>query len=570
MDMDSMEEIVIVGGGICGLALALALHRKGLRSIILEKSEYLRDTGAAIGIRANGWRALDQLGVASELRHKAVAIPRIRDVWIDVGKQEEILETGEFRCVKRNDLIKILADALPPGTIFSVNMDQENAYPTLHLFGGKSIRAMVLIGCDGSRSIVAEFLGLKTARPFSLLAVRGLTNYPNGHVYPHEFTRMRTGKISVGRIPISDNLVHWFVVQQSTQSAENFTHDPETIKRSTSNIVSGFPSDVIEMIEGAEVDSLSLTHLRQRAPWDLLLPTFRKGTVTVAGDAMHVMVPFLGQGGSAALEDAVVLARCLGQKIRAEDLSNCGRPILIDKAGEAIDQYVKERRKRLVALSTRTYVTGLLLQTRSQLVKFAATMLLVILFRDPIGHTKYDCGMHFLQDLSSFSNICSTLILRTTNGLLAVICRILVYEIITHLRPSLDDKKSTLCAVILSLYTLHWFFTFLYCIDVVSLTAVLAMYLLVLKKKYLFSSLHISLLLWKSLNLHHQISPCTGQRASNPASGDERCAAACSHASRSDALCRYARRFSPLRCSAGGERMEGDREKWEYVEREWR
>ncbi|XP_022861495.1 monooxygenase 1-like [Olea europaea var. sylvestris] len=398
MDMDSAEEIVIVGGGICGLALALALHRKGMRSIILEKSETLRDTGAAIGIRANGWRALDQFGVASELRHKAVTIPRIRDVWIDVGKQEEIPEVGELRCVKRNDLIKILADALPPGTvrfgcqIVSVNMDQENVYPTLRLYGGKSIQAKVLIGCDGSRSIVAEFLGLKTAKPFSLLAVRGLANYPNGHAYPREFTRMRRGKITVGRSPITDNLVYWFVLQQSTQSDENLTHDPETIKRSTSNIVSGFPSDVIEMIEGAEVDSLPLTHLRHRAPWDLLLTTFRKGTVTVAGDAMHVMGPFLGQGGSAALEDAVVLARCLGQRIRTEDLSNGGRQILIDEAGEAIDQYVKERRKRVVALSTRTYVTGLLLETRSQLVKFAAIVLLAILFRDPISHTKYDCG----------------------------------------------------------------------------------------------------------------------------------------------------------------------------------
>lgn len=98
-------------------------------------------------------------------------------------------------------------------------------------------------------------------------------------------------------------------------------------------------------------------------------------------------------------------------------------------------------------------------------------------------------GMHFLQRLSSFSNICSTLVLRTTNALLAVICSILIYEIITHLKPSLDDKKSTLQAVILSLYPLHWFFTFLYYTDVASLTAVIAMYLLVLKRKYMFGSL---------------------------------------------------------------------------------
>ncbi|KAL2520325.1 monooxygenase 1 [Forsythia ovata] len=331
MDMDSVEEsheIVIVGGGICGLATALALHRKGLRSIILERSDTLRDTGAAIGIRANGWRALDQLGVASDLRQRAVSIHRMRDIWTDVGKQQEIPEIGECRCLKRNDLIKALADALPPGTvhfgrqIVSVNMDRENAYPTLQLYGDKSIRAKVLIGCDGSRSTVADFIGLKSTKLFAILTVRGLTNYPNGHAFDHELTRMRRDKTLVGRVPITDKLVYWFVAQQWTPSGEKLTHDPEVIKRLTSSAVTGFPSDVIEMIEGAEMDSLSLTRLRHRAPWDLLLTSFRKGTVTVAGDAMHVMGPFLGQGGSAALEDAVILARCLAQKVGAEDLSS--------------------------------------------------------------------------------------------------------------------------------------------------------------------------------------------------------------------------------------------------------
>ncbi|CAI9757792.1 unnamed protein product [Fraxinus pennsylvanica] len=401
MDMDSMEEthdIVIVGGGICGLATALALHRKGLRSIILEKSETLRDTGAAIGIRANGWRALDQLGVASELRQRANPIHRMRDVWIDVGKQQEILEIGECRCVKRNDLIKVLADALPPRTvrfgsqIVSVNADQENSYPTLQLYGDKSIQAKVLIGCDGSRSTVADFLGLKSTKKFAILSVRGLTSYPNGHAFDYELTRMRRGNILVGRVPITDKLVFWFVALPRTPSDEKLTDDPEVIKRLTSSKLSGFSSDVVEMIEGAELDSVTLTRLRHRAPWDLLLTTFRNRTVTVAGDAMHVMGPFLGQGGSAALEDAVVLARCLAQKVSAEDLSICSKKILINKAGEAIDLYVKERRKRLVALSTRTYITGLLLETRSKLVKFIVIMLLVILFSDPVGHTKYDCG----------------------------------------------------------------------------------------------------------------------------------------------------------------------------------
>ncbi|XP_022143862.1 dol-P-Glc:Glc(2)Man(9)GlcNAc(2)-PP-Dol alpha-1,2-glucosyltransferase isoform X2 [Momordica charantia] len=95
----------------------------------------------------------------------------------------------------------------------------------------------------------------------------------------------------------------------------------------------------------------------------------------------------------------------------------------------------------------------------------------------------------FTQAGSSFSEACSTQILRSTNGILAVLCSVLVYDIISHLRPNLDDKKATTYAVIFALYPLHWFFTFLYYTDVASLTAVLAMYLACLKKNYWSSAL---------------------------------------------------------------------------------
>lgn len=75
----------------------------------------------------------------------------------------------------------------------------------------------VLIGCDGSRSIVASFLGLKPAKTFRTCAIRGLTSYPNGHSFPLEFVRLIVGQTAVGRLPITDKLVHWFVsVQQGT------------------------------------------------------------------------------------------------------------------------------------------------------------------------------------------------------------------------------------------------------------------------------------------------------------------------------------------------------------------
>ncbi|XVE92145.1 hypothetical protein REPUB_Repub01dG0071900 [Reevesia pubescens] len=112
--------------------------------------------------------------------------------------------------------------------------------------------------------------------------------------------------------------------------------------------------------------------------------TFRRGTVTVAGDAMHVMGPFLGQGGSAAMEDAVVLARSLALNMKEQ--------IGTQKVEEALDAYMKERRMRLLGLSAQTDLNGLMLDTSSLLVKFVIICLILVLFSNPIGHSKYDCG----------------------------------------------------------------------------------------------------------------------------------------------------------------------------------
>ncbi|KAL2336625.1 hypothetical protein Fmac_011071 [Flemingia macrophylla] len=98
-------------------------------------------------------------------------------------------------------------------------------------------------------------------------------------------------------------------------------------------------------------------------------------------------------------------------------------------------------------------------------------------------------GFYCLEDASSFSDMCSAVFLRSVNGVLAVVFSVILYDIVTHLNPTINDRKAMLHAVVLSLYPLHWFFTFLYYTDVASVTAVLAMYLASLKKNYWFSAL---------------------------------------------------------------------------------
>ncbi|KAM7511457.1 hypothetical protein LguiB_010332 [Lonicera macranthoides] len=399
--------VVIVGGGICGLATALALHKKGIGSLVLERSPEgyaVSSWGSAIGVQGNGWRALHQLGVASSLRKTASLIPLVREVSLDKGKpsRETPFENGEARCLKRTDLINTLASALPPGTIrfgcqvVSLTLGTPTSYPILHLQDGSSIVSKVLIGCDGGNSVIAKVLGLKPTKVFKLSAVRGLTNYPDGHSFPNEFVRMRKQGIAIGRTPITDKLVYWFVALRVSHLDAKVSQNPELIRQTIFESVNSiFPTEITEMIKNSDLRTLSFTHLRYRAPWDLLFErSFRKGTVTVAGDAMHVMGPFLGQGGSAALEDAIVLARHLAQKMNEIDqIIDCKKDETIKKIGDALDGYVKERRMRLVRLSAQTYFTGLLLDEGSSLLaKLISIIFMVVLFGKSFGHSKYDCG----------------------------------------------------------------------------------------------------------------------------------------------------------------------------------
>ncbi|KAI3737236.1 hypothetical protein L2E82_27233 [Cichorium intybus] len=379
-------EVVIIGAGICGLATAVALHKKGIKSIVMERSETLRSiTGAAIGIRQNGWRALDQLGVADVLRGTAIPIQRERFVGLDGGKLQETSMKGETRCLRRKDLIDTLYAALPPATVKfgceleSIKLDPNTKKPVLRFIDGSSITPKVVIGCEGGKSIVANFLNLKATKMFPLCSVRGLSNYPNGHSFDHDFARFRKDNSLVGRIPIDNHLVYWFCGRPYVPIEERIWEDPEAIRRSTLELLTDYPQEIKEMIEIADAKSLSFTHLRYRSPWDLLTGTFCKGSVTVAGDAMHVMGPFLGQGGSAGLEDAVVLARNLAQ-------------MGLDRVEEAFNLYVKQRRLRVVQLSLQTYLTGMLVGASSRLMKIIFIVLLSLLFRNLSGHVDYDCG----------------------------------------------------------------------------------------------------------------------------------------------------------------------------------
>ncbi|CAA6667768.1 unnamed protein product [Spirodela intermedia] len=378
------SEIVIAGGGICGLATALALRRKGVDSVVLERSSTLRADGGGIVIYSNGWRVLDQLGVGAELRCKSIIMP----------------VKNEFRCLRRSDLVEALARGLPEECIrfgcqiVAVEEDGVTLFPIVHLQDGSTINAKVLIGCDGANSVVAKSLGMRQVKPSTLWTIRGFTDSPNGHRHGRAFVRLLGGDVTFGMMPIEDTFMHWFLsfrwVSEDSGRAEGVGDEAG----------GGLPPEASELVKESDLGSLILTQIKYRPPWELLLGTSRRGTMTIAGDALHVMGPFIGQGGSCGLEDAVVLARNLAGAVDEGQASDHphrhGRllPLQRRRIEVALDGYVRERKLRVLRLSTQTYLVGLMIYHPAKAVKLMVILVLLAFFGGTsLDHVAYDCGL---------------------------------------------------------------------------------------------------------------------------------------------------------------------------------
>ncbi|KAJ1270961.1 hypothetical protein BS78_06G091600 [Paspalum vaginatum] len=386
--------IVIAGGGICGLATALALHRKGIASLVLEKSKTLRAEGAVIGVHANGWHVLEQLGVAAELRETAhapiTAFHDVRRQGNKITRDDQYPVRTEFRCLNRKDLIEALAKDLPAGAIrfgcqiAAVHEDPSSHGALLTMVDGTTIKAKALIGCEGTCSVVAKYLGLPPVRAIPRPVLRGFTRYPHGHPFEDEFLRLSVGEIFIGRFTLNENLVHFSVTMPDPPT--ELTRDPKKARGLALEDLQRLqcPAEIIDLVRESDPASLNVvTKLLYRPPWEVAFGGFQKGTVTIAGDAMHAMGPFIGQGGSAGLEDAVVLARALARAVGAGGE---------EMVGKAIAEYIRERRLRLARLSLESFVVGLVARSPSPVTTLACAAVSMLLGTRSHEHAKYDCG----------------------------------------------------------------------------------------------------------------------------------------------------------------------------------
>jgi len=303
----------------------------------------------------------------------------------------------EIRCVRRDLLLQALEGELPKGTIrYSskiVSIEEDGNIKILQLADGSVLRAKVLIGCDGINSVVAKWLGLAKPSYSGRSAARGLAHYPDGHGFEPKFLMFIGNGFRSGMLPCNRTEIYWFFTWTPSEHDKGADESAAKMKQFVLDKLRGskVPQEALAVIDKSEMSDVLAAPLRFRPPLSLVTGSISKGNVCVAGDALHPMTPDLGQGGCSALEDGVVLARCLGEALAVKDAK--GGSAEKERIEAGLRQYARIRRWRSVELIATAYTIGFIQQSDNAIVSFLRDKFLSgVLAGRLLKMADYDCG----------------------------------------------------------------------------------------------------------------------------------------------------------------------------------
>jgi 2-polyprenyl-6-methoxyphenol hydroxylase-like FAD-dependent oxidoreductase len=312
----------------------------------------MHEVGAGISLWANAIHALGKLGLAEVVlaasAPAAVAGVRLPDGTIitrpamaDLERQVGVV------CVvlHRAELQSILLDALGAGQLQRgsncVRVVQDRETVSAEFADGRVVHGDLVIGADGLHSVVRA--GLHGSEPptyAGYTAWRAVVPFDTRHVQASESWGAGA---RFGQVPMSGNRVYWF----ATRNVADGERLPDE-KAGLLELFRGWHAPIEALIEASDRSSILRNDIYDRP----VLESWGRGRVTLLGDAAHPMTPNLGQGACQALEDAVVLAQCLG---RAGDI------------GAALRSYEAQRIPRVNALVKRSRQVGQIGQLEGRL-----------------------------------------------------------------------------------------------------------------------------------------------------------------------------------------------------------
>jgi len=315
--------ILIAGGGIGGLATAIGLAQKGIRSLVLERAPELGEIGAGIQLGPNAFHAFDYLGVGDTAREMAVYVDNLRLMDAIAGTEITRIPLDDafrarfknpYAVIHRGDLHGVFLKACVDHPLVELRTSsevsdyvQDGPSVTAILAGGEQIKGRLLIGADGLWSNIRKrVVGDGAPR------VSGHTTYRS--VIPTEempedlrwnaATLWAGPKCHIVHYPLKGWKMFNLVVTYhndapSPEAGVSVTH--EEVKKGFEHV--------------APVAKQIIDRGQNWKRWVLCdrdpVHNWVDGRVALLGDAAHPMLQYFAQGACMAMEDAVALAHCL-------------------------------------------------------------------------------------------------------------------------------------------------------------------------------------------------------------------------------------------------------------------
>ena len=332
-DTETPLPIGIIGAGISGIALAISLQRKGLRSMIFEKDNgfHSRNQGYGLTLQQGG-KAFKKLNLLDTVQSKCVLS---NCHYIFNNKGELILGFGSFEPINndstweskyichiaRQDLRECFIDQLDPEYV-TVHWESEFISYSEGISGvyinikNKTDPFLVrcIAGCDGINSLVRQSLlpnlSLNFLNTFVMLGI-----VDSNTTFDHRVTQMSDGKTRIFCMPFNKKQMMW---QLSFPIKTSFRLDKKELKELAIERCKFFHATLLNMLKDTVEDNITGYPVYDRDPIQSAdFPINVK--VTLLGDAAHPMSPFKGQGANQALLDAMYFTECLVKQLTVQD-----------------------------------------------------------------------------------------------------------------------------------------------------------------------------------------------------------------------------------------------------------
>lgn len=346
-----MPKALIVGGGIGGLATAIAFSRRGWDIEVLERATRIAEVGAGLSLWPNALRALDALGLGAEIRKQAredgsAGIRDSKGRWLSRADADAIRDRyGSPVMMHRADLLDTLRAAVPESTVRTgVSASEVRPDGTVVHSAGTST-GDVIVGADGIRSVVRRAVCGPVEPRYSGYTAWRVVVTPTNPIADMGESWGRGERFGFGALP--DGRVYCFA------TANMAAGTPGGGLSELRTRFGSWHAPIPALLAAAEESAVLKHDLYDLPP----LKTYVTERIALIGDAAHAMTPNLGQGACQALEDAVVLAR-----VAAED-------------GD-LARYDAQRRPRTQMIVKRSRMIGAVGQLSSPVAVLARNALL--------------------------------------------------------------------------------------------------------------------------------------------------------------------------------------------------